>query len=154
MMTLAIPVFIGLASLATEGALLFYNHRSVQSAADAAAYSAAISYSIDGNISNATTQAQAIVGSYGFAVGTGTGQANVTLPNSPDTATYAGITAINANVCRAYEPVARAMLDAGWEFMGHGVVQGAMHLLPDQRAAIWFTAPEPLTSVVTRGEPT
>jgi peptidoglycan/xylan/chitin deacetylase (PgdA/CDA1 family) len=39
-------------------------------------------------------------------------------------------------VCEAYEPVARAMLDAGWEFMGHGVIQGAMHLLPDQRAAI------------------
>ena len=35
-----------------------------------------------------------------------------------------------------YEPVARAMLDAGWEFMAHGVVQGAMHLLPDQRKAI------------------
>jgi allantoinase len=45
-------------------------------------------------------------------------------------------TAINAGVCRAYEPVARAMLDAGWEFMGHGVRQGAMHLLPDQRAAV------------------
>jgi allantoinase len=45
-------------------------------------------------------------------------------------------TAINAEVCRSYEPVARAMLDAGWEFMAHGVVQGAMHLLPDQRAAI------------------
>jgi peptidoglycan/xylan/chitin deacetylase (PgdA/CDA1 family) len=45
-------------------------------------------------------------------------------------------TSINANVCRSYEPVARAMLDAGWEFMGHGVKQGAMHLLPDQRAAI------------------
>ena len=28
------------------------------------------------------------------------------------------------------------MLDAGWEFMGHGVRQGAMHLLPDQRATI------------------
>src|SRR4029079_13740384 len=28
------------------------------------------------------------------------------------------------------------MLDAGWEFMGHGVRQGAMHLLEDQRAAI------------------
>ena len=28
------------------------------------------------------------------------------------------------------------MLDAGWEFMAHGVIQGAMHLLPDQRAAI------------------
>ena len=45
-------------------------------------------------------------------------------------------TAVNADVCRSYEPVARAMLDAGWEFMAHGVVQGAMHLLPDQRAAI------------------
>ena len=28
------------------------------------------------------------------------------------------------------------MLDAGWEFMGHGVKQGAMHLVPDQREAI------------------
>ena len=45
-------------------------------------------------------------------------------------------TSINAHVCESYEPVARAMLDAGWEFMAHGVVQGAMHLLPDQRAAI------------------
>jgi polysaccharide deacetylase len=45
-------------------------------------------------------------------------------------------TSINAHVCESYEPVARAMRDAGWEFMGHGVKQGAMHLLPDQRAAI------------------
>ena len=45
-------------------------------------------------------------------------------------------TSINANVCRSYPPVAQAMLDAGWEFMGHGVKQGAMHLLSDQRAAI------------------
>lgn len=45
-------------------------------------------------------------------------------------------TAINASVCRSYPPVAQAMLDAGWEFMGHGVRQGAMHLLADQRAAI------------------
>ncbi len=45
-------------------------------------------------------------------------------------------TAINAHVCEAYPVVARAMLEAGWEFMGHGVVQGAMHLVADQRAAI------------------
>ncbi len=45
-------------------------------------------------------------------------------------------TSINAHVVKSYESVARAMLDAGWEFMAHGVVQGAMHLLPDQRAAI------------------
>ncbi|MBI2218134.1 MAG: polysaccharide deacetylase family protein [Candidatus Rokubacteria bacterium] len=45
-------------------------------------------------------------------------------------------TSVNAHVVESYRPVAEAMLDAGWEFMGHGVVQGAMHLLPDQRAAI------------------
>ena len=43
---------------------------------------------------------------------------------------------INAAVCASYPPVAQAMLDAGWEFLGHGVRQGAMHLLPDQRATI------------------
>jgi allantoinase len=45
-------------------------------------------------------------------------------------------TSINANVCEAYRPVAEAMRQAGWEFMGHGVVQGAMHLVTDQRQAI------------------
>ena len=29
-------------------------------------------------------------------------------------------TAINANVCHSYPRVAQAMLEAGWEFMGHG----------------------------------
>jgi peptidoglycan/xylan/chitin deacetylase (PgdA/CDA1 family) len=43
---------------------------------------------------------------------------------------------INASVCTSYPPVAQAMLEADWEFMGHGVKQGAMHLLPDQRASI------------------
>jgi peptidoglycan/xylan/chitin deacetylase (PgdA/CDA1 family) len=45
-------------------------------------------------------------------------------------------TSINAAVCNQYPRVAQAMLDAGWEFMGHGVRQGAVHLLPDQRASI------------------
>ena len=45
-------------------------------------------------------------------------------------------TSINASVCRAYPPVAEAMRDAGWEFMGHGVRQGALHLLTDQRQAV------------------
>ncbi len=45
-------------------------------------------------------------------------------------------TSINANVCNAYPRVAQAMLDAGWEFMGHAVKQGAMHIQPDQRAVI------------------
>jgi peptidoglycan/xylan/chitin deacetylase (PgdA/CDA1 family) len=45
-------------------------------------------------------------------------------------------TAINASVCHAYAPVARAMRDLGWEFMGHGAIQAALHAVPDPRAAI------------------
>ena len=44
--------------------------------------------------------------------------------------------AINGIVCKTYEPVARAALDAGWEFMGHGYVQGPTHALTDQKQAI------------------
>ena len=47
--------------------------------------------------------------------------------------------AINGSVCRFYPRVAEAGRDAGWEFMGHGFVQGPMHLLDDQRAAIHQT---------------
>jgi|TARA_B110000093_G_C12963963_1_gene408671 peptidoglycan/xylan/chitin deacetylase (PgdA/CDA1 family) len=44
--------------------------------------------------------------------------------------------AINGNVCNSYPRVASAGLDAGWEFMGHGFLQGPMHKLEDQRGAI------------------
>jgi peptidoglycan/xylan/chitin deacetylase (PgdA/CDA1 family) len=44
--------------------------------------------------------------------------------------------AINGVVCESYPRVARAALDAGWEFMGHGYVQGPMHALENQREAI------------------
>ena len=44
--------------------------------------------------------------------------------------------AINGNVCTSYPRVAGAALDAGWEFMGHGFLQGPMHKLDDQNGAI------------------
>lgn len=44
--------------------------------------------------------------------------------------------AINGIVCETYPRVARAALESGWEFMGHGYVQGPMHKVEDQRAAI------------------
>ncbi|MDP2086806.1 MAG: polysaccharide deacetylase family protein [Gemmobacter sp.] len=44
--------------------------------------------------------------------------------------------AVNGNVCRSYPRVAGAALEAGWEFMGHGFVQGPMHRLEDQGAEI------------------
>jgi len=44
--------------------------------------------------------------------------------------------ATNGSVCRSYPRIASAALEAGWEFMGHGYVQGPMHQVEDQRAAI------------------
>ncbi|MBT4521653.1 MAG: polysaccharide deacetylase family protein [Halieaceae bacterium] len=45
--------------------------------------------------------------------------------------------AINATVCEgAGEPVAAAMRDAGWGFMGHGYHQQALHTVEDQRENI------------------
>jgi peptidoglycan/xylan/chitin deacetylase (PgdA/CDA1 family) len=42
--------------------------------------------------------------------------------------------AINARVCEGPgEPVARAMRDAGWPFMGHGYAQVPVHLINNQR---------------------
>ena len=47
--------------------------------------------------------------------------------------------AMNGMVCDSYPRIAEAGLKAGWEFMGHGYVQGPMHRLSDQRDAIRST---------------
>jgi peptidoglycan/xylan/chitin deacetylase (PgdA/CDA1 family) len=48
-----------------------------------------------------------------------------------------GVTvALNAHVCRAYPSIVQAAVDAGWEIMGHGVVQRPMTREPDEAAAI------------------
>ena len=44
--------------------------------------------------------------------------------------------ALNGIVCESYPRIVQAALDGGWEFMGHGFVQGPMHRLEDQRDAI------------------
>ena len=44
--------------------------------------------------------------------------------------------ALNGSVCALYPHVCAAARDAGWEFMGHGLVQQPMHQVNDQRAAI------------------
>ena len=47
------------------------------------------------------------------------------------------VAAINARVCEgAGEPVARAMLEAGWDFMGHGYAQAPMHVVDNQQEVI------------------
>ena len=94
-MSLMLPVLIGVAGLGTEGGMLFYQHRSLQSAADAAAYSAAIAYSYSTS-ADITTQAKATVASYGFALGTGTNQANV----AATATTFATLPAVQVTISR------------------------------------------------------
>ncbi len=63
-------------------------------------------------------------------------------------------TSINARVCEgADEPVARAMLDAGWEFMGHGYDQAALHVVENQRESIRksFEVLQQYTGIAPRG---
>jgi len=47
--------------------------------------------------------------------------------------------ALNGIVCQSYPRIAEAGIDAGWEFMGHGFIQGPMHRVEDQREAIQHT---------------
>jgi len=44
--------------------------------------------------------------------------------------------AINSAVCSAYPRVAKAALEGGWEFMGHGLLQKPVHQELDQRGMI------------------
>ncbi len=61
--------------------------------------------------------------------------------------------AINGVVCESYPRVARVALESGWEFMGHGYVQGPMHSVANQREAIVQTvnAIKAFTGQVPRG---
>lgn len=47
--------------------------------------------------------------------------------------------AVNGSCLQLYKRACGAARDAGWEFMGHGFVQGPMHRVEDQRAAIAAT---------------
>ena len=44
--------------------------------------------------------------------------------------------AINGSVCLSYPRIALAAKEAGWEFMGHGYTQKALHVEDDQRETI------------------
>ena len=44
--------------------------------------------------------------------------------------------AINGSAIQSYEPIARAALDRGWEFIGHGFAQKNMQKVDDERADI------------------
>jgi peptidoglycan/xylan/chitin deacetylase (PgdA/CDA1 family) len=46
------------------------------------------------------------------------------------------VLAINGIAIRSYEPIARAALERGWEFIGHGFTQKNMQKVDDERADI------------------
>ncbi len=47
--------------------------------------------------------------------------------------------AMNGKIIESYKPIVDVALEGGWEFMGHGYVQGPMHRLDDQREHIRST---------------
>lgn len=62
-------------------------------------------------------------------------------------------TSINGNVCNTYPDLAKAMHEAGWDFMGHGFVQLPMSMVEDERKVIQDTqqAIEKFTGKKMRG---
>ena len=55
------------------------------------------------------------------------------------------VLAINGSAIARYEPIARAALDRGWEFIGHGFTQKNMQKVADERDDIRKTAAAILT---------
>ena len=47
-----------------------------------------------------------------------------------------GVLAINGSAIKSYEPISRAALDRGWEFMGHGFSQKNMQKVENEREDI------------------
>lgn len=66
---LLMPALIGAAGLGTEGALWYYDHQNLQSAADAAAISAAGAFYVQGDNANLPLEAGAVTTSYGLVNG-------------------------------------------------------------------------------------
>ena len=53
-----------------------------------------------------------------------------------DTLKVPATLAINGSAIRSYEPISKAALDRGWEFIGHGYSQKNMQKVPDEREDI------------------
>jgi hypothetical protein len=70
-MALLLPVAIGTAALATNGAFWGYSHLNVQAAADSAAASVGVAYQINAS-ADLSTEADAIAATYGITSSNGT----------------------------------------------------------------------------------
>jgi hypothetical protein len=85
---LLLPVLIGAAGIGTEAGLWSQRQQNLQSAADSAAISAALSYNT-GGAAGLITQARAVAADYGFVHGVG--DVNVDVNHPPLSGKFAGI---------------------------------------------------------------
>jgi len=73
------PVLVGFTALGTETGLWFYQHQTMQSAADGAAFSAGAAY-FAGNTTTFATDGKAVAATYGFTDGTNNTTVTVNQP--------------------------------------------------------------------------
>ena len=108
-MALILPILVGIAGLGTEGGLWLYKVRMLQSAADNAAYSAAVAYAAD-KTTDIAAQARAIVANdYNLVNGTNGVTVAVNRPPSGScytgTSNYTGSNAIEVIVTQPQTPL-------------------------------------------------
>lgn len=100
MAALMLPAMAGFAALGTETGLWFYNHQTMQSAADAAAFSAAVAANSGGTVY--ATQGRAVAARYGYI--DGAAGASVTVNRPPLSGAYAGQAAAVEVIVRQPQP--------------------------------------------------
>ena len=104
MLALALSSILGLAGLGTEVASWYMTTQTMQAAADAAAYTAAIAQSKGASAAQLTTEAQSIASGYHFV--SGTAGVSVTVNDPPASGHYAGkSTAVEVIVAQPQAPL-------------------------------------------------
>ena len=102
-MAVVMPVLVGAAGLGTEEGYWLYIHHKEQSAADAAAISAATAYGVSSS-SDITTNARSIAAQYGFANGSAFNNIAVTVNRPPATGPYKSNSSAVEVIVNEYQP--------------------------------------------------
>jgi Flp pilus assembly protein TadG len=120
LMALSFMGMLGFAGLATEVGLWYVKKRSMQSAADSAAFSAAIALSTG----NASTEAQSVAGTYGFV--DGSGGTTVTVNNPPTSGPNTSASAVEVTISQPQTfTIARLFLSNALTIQARSVAVGA-----------------------------
>ena len=102
-MAIATPAMVGAAGLGTEEGVWLYQHHKAQSAADAAAISAATAYGVS-TTSDLTTNARSVAAQYGFANGSAFNNISVAVNRPPTSGTHKTNTSAVEVIVNEYQP--------------------------------------------------